>query len=280
MAERGALARSSGSWGEDLLDVVEAGTGADRFHRGEHLHLDGAVDVVKVLPGSFGALVHADRGVTCTAVLEVQRLTRDELPAAVGALVRDPGWKRPRADGGVLGPDGSVALDTTCTCPDGRAVVCEHAIALAHEVALLIDADPRHWLTARGLPLGPGGVAASPAALHARERPAAGEEPLAALTAEDWFSPRTPVAELPEGRRPRPVPEERDPALLRDAFRAEFLGSGSPDGVEARVDRAVAALEAVYRTLTASRSAGIPRSGGLGNPPVPPPDAPPATGRT
>lgn len=262
VAGRGAsFAPAAATWGDDLLDVVEAGTAPDRFRRGEHLHLDGAVGVVGVVAGSFRASVRPRRGELCEVVLEVQRLTRDEFPAAIGALVRDPGWRRSRADGGVLGPDGFVALDTTCTCPDGGWAVCEHAIALTHEVALLIDAQPRHWLTARGLPLGFGGVAAPPAAPAVRARPDPGEEPLADLADDDCFSPRVAVAELPDGLRARPVPDERDPDRLRDLLRPEFLGSAPPDGVAARLDAATGAVDALYRTLTRPADRSLPTDG-------------------
>lgn len=254
VGEDGPVAQPGATWGDDLLDVVEAGTEPGRFRRGEHLWVEGAVADVEVRPGSFRAAVRGPGGTGHAVVLEVQRLTRDELPAAVGALVRDPGWQRSRAEGGVLGPDGFVALDTRCTCPDADAV-CPHAIALAHEVAGLIDAHPRHWLTARGLPLGFGGASAPPA------RPAPGEEPLTDL-GDDWFSPRTPVPELPDGLRARPVPDERDADLLRDLLRPEFLGSGTPAEVAARLDAAVDGLDALYRTLTRPAPRPLPAGDG------------------
>lgn len=268
------------TWGDDLLDVVEAGTEPGRFHRGEQLFLEGSVGAVEVRAGSFRAMVHGSRGDTYEAVLEVERITRADLPATIGAMVRDGlsgqegRWRRSRADGGTLGPDEHVTLDTTCTCPDGEFEVCKHAIAMIHEVATLLDAHPRHWLTARGLPVGFGGIAGptrSSRPPSVRVVAAPGEEPLADLT-DDWFSPRATVPELPDGLRPRPVPFERDPDLLRDVLRPEFLGRGTAQ-VEHALDGAVGAVDAVYRALGCTPRAlegpDDPRAVGGAEPPAP-----------
>jgi len=151
-------------WGKAWVRAVEEWAFAERDLRtGRGLARQGAVGAITVAPGSVVAAVEADRELWAvrltvpvladhdrTALVEVvaaesgrvAQLLDHQLPLSLAEDLEEAGVEL-LPYGGELGGD--------CPCPEW-ADPCPHALAVAHALARLLDADPMVLLHLRGLP--------------------------------------------------------------------------------------------------------------------------------
>ncbi|MGM5594041.1 SWIM zinc finger family protein [Corynebacterium glucuronolyticum] len=221
-----------------IMDAVQSNAEPGRFVRGMDYSKQGRVlPNIRLDTGAVHAYVAGSQNEPFDVAIVFPRRSPDEIARLVEILASRPTLLHEGVlEGEVLGiiaARDSSELVYRCTCPDS-ARVCKHIVAVAHQLALILDDDPKKVFDIRGVDVREleQSVSASVATLSERR----------AVESTETFWEGGALPDLPRPRK-APAVSDGDDTFLREAFKA--ISYTSIDQM-----RAVSDLEDLYYVLT------------------------------